>query len=1040
MNRFDILVLTAANEAQAEGYRAQLREREMRGALPHVKEWRVVADAGGRRVGSGAATLAVLRELAHEVFAAKGKTVESAHIAECFAGRRVLLVHSGGDARRIPAYAALGKVFLPLPCDITPPGAPAWKRHPAALLDLLLQTFAELPASDEGEVLLCSGDVLLTFDAPRTRLDAAGGVMGLGFAAPPDIGTRHGVYLCDSPSVGGAVAGFLQKPTLAQMRRANAFDSSGRILVDTGVMSLAPRAVAALLQAAPSISTVLADGATLDWYREIACALVPGTSCAAYLASLDSHSPTSLKELELFFNRLQNADLPFQVCAVPDGEFFHVGTTRDLSQKLSAPSRTAQKFGFRNESPRPDCLIFNSRGAVPSNALYIENCDFATSDLATSDFATSDFAGAQWLIGVDEDARRLFDEPLRLPPACGLAFWPVRRGSRGAAELVPLVFGADDDFKTPCGDDSRFLGAPLGRLREAGFSDADLWPENEIDRTLWTARLWSVGARRGAALVQLLAVMRGEKSDTLRALWREPRRSWAELLREVDHAELLKRRRRLEAWQQLQRLPADVLRFDDFPVEEARHLLRETNSDPSMLAAWLNEQLQTQSEPLVRARLAHGIGEVLALAPKTARIAVGTEYGRIRPYTGSSVKARDFGKMAFDEIARAVQSNIVPNEARPAAILPDQAVWATAPARIDLAGGWSDTPPICLERGGTVLNAAVRLNGQFPIQVVAKLNQENRIRLTSIDLGRQEVLKNNSAFDEIPNFAHWSALAKTALALSGIVPDAWRDGRASLGEHLEILGGGLDISIFSGLPKGSGLGSSSILGAALLACLARVRGEECTHAELFARTSALEQRLGSGGGWQDQIGGIAPGVKLIRTQPGLVQTPSLQWTPFGGGASGAPLLRARLLLLFTGQTRRAQHILARVVERYLAREPEVLRIIDRLKHGAENAAQALAAGDIAQMAASLNEYWELKKALDPGSTNAEIEILLARLAPFTAAACACGAGGGGFLAILARDANAATEIRHIVKREPPHPNARFFDWEIDETGLAVSVL
>ena len=33
-------------------------------------------------------------------------------------------------------------------------------------------------------------------------------------------------------------------------------------------------------------------------------------------------------------------------------------------------------------------------------------------------------------------------------------------------------------------------------------------------------------------------------------------------------------------------------------------------------------------------------------------------------------------------------------------------------ARIDLSGGWSDTPPITYEQGGAVLNVAVKLNGQ----------------------------------------------------------------------------------------------------------------------------------------------------------------------------------------------------------------------------------------------------------------------------------------------------------------------------------------
>ena len=52
-----------------------------------------------------------------------------------------------------------------------------------------------------------------------------------------------------------------------------------------------------------------------------------------------------------------------------------------------------------------------------------------------------------------------------------------------------------------------------------------------------------------------------------------------------------------------------------------------------------------------------------------------------------------------------------------AAPAPPEGAWALAqaPARIDLAGGWSDTPPICHEAGGAVCNVAVKLDGKRPV-------------------------------------------------------------------------------------------------------------------------------------------------------------------------------------------------------------------------------------------------------------------------------------------------------------------------------------
>ena len=65
----------------------------------------------------------------------------------------------------------------------------------------------------------------------------------------------------------------------------------------------------------------------------------------------------------------------------------------------------------------------------------------------------------------------------------------------------------------------------------------------------------------------------------------------------------------------------------------------------------------------------------------------------------------------------------------------DQIVWARSPVRLDLAGGWTDTPPYCIEHGGKVLNVAVDLNGQPPIQVFARLSDRPELVVRSIDLG-----------------------------------------------------------------------------------------------------------------------------------------------------------------------------------------------------------------------------------------------------------------------------------------------------------------
>jgi hypothetical protein len=74
------------------------------------------------------------------------------------------------------------------------------------------------------------------------------------------------------------------------------------------------------------------------------------------------------------------------------------------------------------------------------------------------------------------------------------------------------------------------------------------------------------------------------------------------------------------------------------------------------------------------------------------------------------------------------------------AVKEDQIVWARSPVRFDLAGGWTDTPPYTNRRGGQVVNLAVNLNGQPPIQVFVRRTREPFIRIHSIDLGVTETI------------------------------------------------------------------------------------------------------------------------------------------------------------------------------------------------------------------------------------------------------------------------------------------------------------
>ena len=1037
MTPFDILVLTAANEAQAHGYRAQLAWRQANGLLNSATQALVITDPGGRRVGSLGATFNVLAELAKEL----SDKSDGSDMADVFKNKRILICHSGGDSRRTPAYAAQGKVFTPVPTV-------AANGTPLALFDLILQTVSHLSAPEAGQVLVTSGDVLLTFDHASVDLSRPG-VTGVAYFGPVERGSRHGVYVPANFRSNPLrtecvpVVDFLQKPSEAEACACGAVDPFGHVAVDTGLVSFDPATCAKLLDVcgvkfargrvkiAKGLLDEIISGAcpALDLYEELTMAVTPRFDEARFLERFVSgrgRDAAHGRRMRTFFRAMRG--VPFQVNIVPYCEFFHIGSSRELLSGFSGLSRTAQEYRFANGSgacltsggETGQAFVFNARIACPlkTGTALIEAVHAAGCPELK-------LAGDNILTGLPPEAT----SSVRLEKGIGLVCLPV-----GKSEWAAIAYGLDDDFKTPFNGarPCLFLNQPINTwMARNGVVAEKLWQGDQNDG-LWRARLWRVGALDDV-LAEAVAVANG---GGMRAGLRARRVSIAEVLPRVNHERLLAVRQEIRRQVNLTSVADRLLGDDALPSATVCDEIR-SHDEAVLMLRQLAVLLEGDAlaKPLLRARVLRLMAMIQDAQPKSSGPdgAGPSMEGRppCRPMSAGESQAA-----AFAAVAEAVAVSFEPcGRPRPAAILHDQVVWVTTPVRIDFAGGWSDTPPICTEVGGTVLNAAVTLNGLYPIQVMAKLNTHGCIRLSSIDLGERKEIRTSAELLDHKDPTDWAALAKAALILAGISPSCAEE---PLGAWLKVLGGGLDLTIFSSLPKGSGMGTSSILGAAVIACLDRVLGVPFNTDRLIRMASILEQRMRTGGGWQDQAGGILPGVKLIRTQPGPDQTVSLRWTVFD--TSEGSELKQRCLLYFTGQKRMARNILHNVVSRYLARDPLVLQTLRELKACAPEAKEALDAQDTDGFARVLAPYWELKKRSDPGSTNAPIEALLRSVAGETQAALLPGAGGGGFIFLLAKNAAAAERIRRTFERHPLNAHARFFDFDVDRQGLKVTVL
>ena len=359
------------------------------------------------------------------------------------------------------------------------------------------------------------------------------------------------------------------------------------------------------------------------------------------------------------------------------------------------------------------------------------------------------------------------------------------------------------------------------------------------------------------------------------------------------------------------------------------------------------------------------------------------------------------------------------DHARLAALRAPRAVRVTAPVRIDFAGGWSDTPPICYKEGGTVLAAAVTVDGRRPISVTVSPRRDRFVKVVSKDLGRSRLLRSAAEIADHHDPHDWCCLAKAALAVTG-----FRFGSR-----------GIDIVLSSDLPKGSGMGTSSILGAATIAALVG----EVDVARVGELTLRLEQEMHTGGGWEDQFAGMTPGVKVLRSRPGEPQRIAV--SPVRAAPGFRSALLGRSLLYFTGQKRMARNVLRRVLGFYADNPHDFGKIlIASVKRGAERAARAAAGGDVEAFAQCVNEYWRDKKLLDAGSTNEAVDDIIDAIRPYASAVSLAGAGGGGFMYILAKSPADARRIRRMLERNPPSRQSRFYTFGIDERGMAIEYL
>ncbi|NXH20299.1 FUK kinase, partial [Bucco capensis] len=1018
------------------------------------------------RLGSGGATLNALLVAAEHLSARAGCTVVSSDVLR---EARILILHMGRDF----SFDDCGRAFTCLPVEEPEALAEALVCN----LDSLLETMTHrLCVGSPPGVWVCSTDMLLTVPSvPGINWDGFQGVRVIAVPGSQEYARNHGVYLTDEQ---GLVRDIIYKGTEAQIRQCAG--PNGTVPLVCGVVFFSSDAAEQLL----------------------ATHVIPPLDACTYMG-LDSGAPPI--QLSLFFDMvLCMAGGMTEEEFVRGGAEPSVRNARSVlwaalrSFPLSMACIPNASYDYMTTSASDH---IRSLTFLPGSASHLCFCKTAHSHVDQPCLLEDGSSVTNCLL---EGAVRLaagsviqhchLQGPLEIGPGCLLS--GLTSGSSPALQGCPLrdivlqghhvrlrdlpcrvytLTGRLDDWQSPA-EEATYLNVPWPEFfHRTGIREGDLWDAEmpRRSRCLLSARLFPVlHAREALGLEDVLWLLAPAGTSKHLARWRAAwRMSWQELLPCLDKAAELAARRDLFFLQGQHKVRRVLLgRQDCSLLPLARSAVHEGYHQAVL--GTLDEVASMTGDAGISARALACIAEVLGCmaqgegglrsgpaanrewASAFRRLERGDVAGGVQELAAERQKwmsspallvraARHYEGAEQILVRQAVMSScqfVAVGQAE----LPPLGHWVqvVCPARLDLSGGWSDTPPITYEHGGAVVDVAVLVDGYRPIGARVRRIVEPELRLISLNGMSRSGAVVELVCRELEHLQDYcqphapGALLKAAFICTQVVQfPSQTPLRAQL---LESFGGGFEVHTWSKLPHGSGLGTSSILAGAVMASLFQAAGKAASTESLIHAVLHLEQRLTTGGGWQDQVGGLVPGIKIGRSKAQLPLRVEVEKIPVPEGFTQT--LNDHLLLVYTGKTRLARNLLQDVVRNWYARLSSAVQNADALVSNAEECAQALRQGNLPLLGKCLDYYWQQKKCMAPGCEPLAVERMMAALRPYVHGQCLAGAGGGGFLYVLTKAPRQKEALHQVLAQTEGLGNFSIHSIQVDTVGFSVEVL
>jgi fucokinase len=960
--QWDYVILTASNEEQALAYRMQIDKRQQQSLLPSVTHYAVISDPDGKRVGSGGATLNVLkyiREISDE--------------ENCFLGKRVLVIHSGGDSKRVPQYSACGKLFSPVPRQL-----PDGRR--STLFDEFIIAMSGVPARMKDGMLVLSGDVLLLFNPLQIDFQFEGAA-AISMKEKAEIGKNHGVFLSDGE---GNVGNFLHKMSLIDLANLGAVNEQGNVDLDTGAIIMDSTLLNSLFRLICTDGKIdhekfdrfVNDRARLSFYGDFLYPLASRSTLEKYY--LENPEGDFSEELIKCRKAIWDALHPYcmkLICLSP-AQFIHFGTTKELLELITDDideyrflnweknilTNRDQQMGFAcNNAFMDDSVIIDDKSYIEDSYLY-----------------------GNTQIGSGCVIANTILRDVSIPDGVTLHGLKLQNG-----KYVARIYGTQDNPKDRLEDNLTYLGIKLKAfINQNKINIEQLWVKQE--HFLWTAKLFPICDTMEEAVnksLTLIEILRNGSSDI--SSWLENERiSLSESFNEADVKDII-------PWQEGLDLTIRKAQFVHAiqkrkTAEEATKVFGYKGIDQTTIEDF--KEFAKHCDFSTKLRIYYYLSKVT-----------------------KGKTSEELENLCFSTIKNAMTEELTSDlEHLSDYRIQKEDVIIELPVRVNFGGGWSDTPPYCNEMGGTVLNISVKLENRLPVVVQVKKIDQPVIALASTDSGVNKEFRSLHELQDCSNPFDPFALHKAALITCGLIPLTGRENGLNLQDIISSLGSGMYLSTqVVDIPRGSGLGTSSILAGACVKGIYEFIGKPLTDSELYSRVIMMEQIMSTGGGWQDQVGGVTNSLKFITSKPGMKQEINVVKLKLSEETKRE--LQERFALIYTGQRRLARNLLREVVGRYISSDPNSVEVLYKIQRYAAMMRFELEKGNIDAFAKLLNEHWELSKKLDHGCTNTCIDQIFLTCEDLLAGKMICGAGGGGFLQVILKKGVTKDSLRKRIK-------------------------